>query len=78
MDAQSFNFTISAEILDILQAKAKNEGKSLDQLISEFVDFGILVETLTDQNSKVVIRKPKGVDEAKELIIPLPGKMVAI
>lgn len=78
MDGQSFNLTIPQDNLAVLQSKAKKEGKSLEQLISELVDFGILVETLTDQDSKIVIRKAKGVEENKELIIPLPGKMVAI
>lgn len=71
--------TITLRVNDSFKKKieeyAKRKNKSINQVINEFLAFGTLIEDLTDEDSKVVIRDAKGYKPEQEVIVPHPDKL---
>lgn len=58
-----------------IEAKAREKNKSMNQLINELLTFSSLIEELTDENSKIVIRDAKGFNSEQEVVVPHPDKL---
>jgi predicted transcriptional regulator len=60
-----------------IEAKAREKNKSMNQLINELLTFSSLIEELTDEQSKIVIRDAKGFKPDQEVVVPHPDKLYA-
>lgn len=58
-----------------LEERAKLQQKSLNQVVNELLAFGTLIEDLTDEKSKIIIREAKGYEPQQEVIVPHPNQI---
>ncbi|MEO1133277.1 MAG: DUF6364 family protein [Cyanobacteria bacterium J06639_1] len=70
-----FNLRLDETLKNQLQAHAERRGKSLNQLLSDYLQYSSLLDKLTDENSQVVIKRAKGYDENQEVVVPSPGAL---
>lgn len=68
-------FRLSEEAKDRLSRRAKEEKKSISEIINELLKFGELVNEYTDDNSQIIIKNPKGFDANEQVIIPKPRQL---
>lgn len=61
-----------------LEAKARAQQKSLNQVINELLTFGSLIDELTNDQSKIVIRDAKGYEPQQEVVVPHPDKLYGV
>jgi len=58
-----------------IEEKAKLRNKSMNQVLNELLAFGSLIEDLTDDESRIVIRSAKGYKPEQEVIVPHPDQI---
>ncbi len=75
--AATFTLRLNDEFMKKIETRAKQKNKSRNQLITELLTFGSLIEDLTDDDSKIVIRHAKGYEAHQEVIVPNPDQLYA-
>ncbi|WP_038025763.1 Arc family DNA-binding protein [Synechococcus sp. PCC 7336] len=75
MTRSTFNLRLPEALSAKVKARADKTGKSLNQELSDLINYAFLLEDLTVEDSQVVIRHAKGYREDQEVIVPNPQKL---
>lgn len=68
---QTFTLRLNDAFKKKIEQRAKAEHKSMNQAVNDLINVGILIDELTDESSKVVIRNAKGFEPGQEVIVPV-------
>jgi hypothetical protein len=54
-----------------IDAIALREGKSINEVINNFLKIGSLVSKYVDQDSQVIVKHAKGFDDNEQVLLPI-------
>lgn len=62
---------VSEDYRKEIDAIALKEGKSVNEVINNFLKIGSLVSKYVDQNSQVIVKHAKGFNENEQILLPV-------
>jgi hypothetical protein len=67
----TFSLRIDDSLKAVLEARAKKSGKSLNQLLIDYITIGRTLDKYIDKNSEVLIKRAKGIEPNQPIILPV-------